>query len=730
MRSVELYSVTTRIGSRPTRFLMIAAILVTFIVGFISVYSALAMNVYKSGHLVSITGVDDEELFLTADYSNIYLFNRFTGRSEILPVSGGSRRNVPTGLAYDASTRRLFIANYTSNNILVGRIDWAQKKIIIEEEFGHDVAISPENIAVDPDSDSVAVANYDGEEIQIWSNRERLWTKTCSVPVNLAHGVTFANSLVFATSLGNRELVKINPSSCQVISRIGQIGWGNNQFLWPTHVKEWDDTHVAVSDAHTGKLTIHRQDDLRAVRSIGGNGPFALNMPYSFTRATDGEIILLSIFGSKIIGILELRLKIWKVFGDDYLPWNLSGSLNRRNWSLYKRTDKSVDFLWRCMQESYARLLACDGSLALQLPAPSETFVSEGSYYYFVEVSRLSSGWFLSSPQNNVAIYVREEDLRSAPMYVGYDAWQDGNRLFASGTSISMEGIEIASKGYLDDADRLIGSGLRSVWALAGFLPTRSSWIALASRIELNGPKSTDEERAATARFAEQISMRIVQSGLSEFLSANENCAATAACDHSRICQIAQMAARPLATSDSEVSLSALLMAAMLNPCVGRSFREASQARTPAEQGRLVSEGAHVTPETPFYQGHEPQNAFDGDASNNYVAARESTFPNSFRFDVRRRGRPTRLDLLWNSPREYATEFTLYGIGEDGRDEQIFAVSDNKPDAGGGNTYPIRNAKSYSRYRFVVSAAAGQDRLLLRGMSLFGEPTAVGATAR
>jgi hypothetical protein len=197
-------------------------------------------------------------LFLIADYSNVLLFDRRYGTVATMAVVGASRPNVPTGLAYDGQRQRLFIANYLSNNVLVARVDLPTKTIVVEQEFASDQAISPENVSVDPDSGNVAIADYDGNDIQIWKQSGAAWTRICAVPLKQAHGILLSHGDAFATGLAGRELVKIDPTRCTITGHIGEAGWdpGAYGFLWPTAIAEWDHDNIAVADAHTGMLSI------------------------------------------------------------------------------------------------------------------------------------------------------------------------------------------------------------------------------------------------------------------------------------------------------------------------------------------------------------------------------------------------------------------------------------------------------------------------------------------
>jgi hypothetical protein len=66
------------------------------------------LQLYSSA--VWITTTSEPDLYLIADYSKILLFDKHHGIITPMAIVGATRRNVPTGLAYDSQRNRLFIA--------------------------------------------------------------------------------------------------------------------------------------------------------------------------------------------------------------------------------------------------------------------------------------------------------------------------------------------------------------------------------------------------------------------------------------------------------------------------------------------------------------------------------------------------------------------------------------------------------------------------------------------
>jgi DNA-binding beta-propeller fold protein YncE len=198
--------------------------------------------------------VDGEEV-IAADYNGLILYTK-DGIKDVPVESNGFHLN-PAGIAFDQSTRELFIANYTANNILIGKRE-ATGEIKIVREIRDDRTISPEGIAYS--NDLVAVANYNGNNVQIFSRSMASGERAlCDMSVEAAHGITFAGEYVIATSLGEHKIIKIDPRSCSKVTEIEGFGWGDGQFLWPTGLVADELGRVWVSDAHTGYITIWQQ---------------------------------------------------------------------------------------------------------------------------------------------------------------------------------------------------------------------------------------------------------------------------------------------------------------------------------------------------------------------------------------------------------------------------------------------------------------------------------------
>ena len=134
---------------------------------------------------------------------------------------------VPAGLSYDTASHELFIANYRGNNILEAEVDKVGNKVLIRGAFGAGSIVSPEGISYDRQRQLLASAQYDGNSVTLFQRSLGQWHLKCTVAAPQAHGVALAGGYMFATSLANHELLKINIERCAVERRIGKsrLGW-------------------------------------------------------------------------------------------------------------------------------------------------------------------------------------------------------------------------------------------------------------------------------------------------------------------------------------------------------------------------------------------------------------------------------------------------------------------------------------------------------------------------
>lgn len=371
-----------------------------------------------TGTPVSIIGAPGG--LMVADYLGVYLFDGRTLKPFSIEKDAALRWH-PTALALSGDT--VFIANYTGNNVLVGTVDFSAMAIRIDRVIGDDKTISPEGIAVD--DNKVAVANYDGNSVQVFDLDVSDTSAACQVAVGLGHGVTFADGHIFATSLLNRTILKIDPENCAVVGTIGRQGWGRGEFLWPTAVASMGFGQVIVTDAHTGRLTVLATHDLSVVAEWGGNGPRGFNMPYGVAWH-EGRVWVASTFNRTIVELSDFswaRARFHS-FTPNAWAWRreafpAGAYLSGENRAGYVGRSQ-IAIQGQCYYPGYKAVTPCNTVSLQNVQVPE---IVQSSYFYFLQGSRVGDGTLLSSPQNPYALYYPDRGGQPAEILVGLDAW-------------------------------------------------------------------------------------------------------------------------------------------------------------------------------------------------------------------------------------------------------------------------------------------------------------------
>lgn len=364
---------------------------------------------------------------LMANYSNIFLFDQNSEELSILKVNMKGRIYAPTAVAVHGD--KIFIANYTGNNILEVKLDEKLKLLTIVNDITSSTTISPEGVAIASDK-LIGVANYDSNNVQFFKKDNHKWNMNCEINVPLAHGIVSHDGYFFASSLETRKIMKIDPVACKVILERGGQGWKQGEFLWPTSLSVTSTGLIIVSDAHTGKLTTLSPDNLQPVHSFGGNGPgiHGLNMPYGVSA---GDFIwVTSTFGNRLVkyDTVGRGLEVWSTSKEQ--QWSFyapeSSFLNNQNYKKYL-SSINITINGSCYRPSYGGLKRCwfGKDISLQRVA--------GNYFYFVQATPIADGVLISSPQNAQALFYKG-DKPPIEVNIGYDTWLvNGKLVNASG---------------------------------------------------------------------------------------------------------------------------------------------------------------------------------------------------------------------------------------------------------------------------------------------------------
>lgn len=126
---------------------------------------------------------------------------------------------------------------------------------------------------------------------------------------------------------------------------------------------------------------------------------------------------------------------------------------------------------------------------------------------------------------------------------------------------------------------------------------------------------------------------------------------------------------------------------------------------------------AELCSSSEFYPNHGPENALDGDATDDYVAAVENSFPNTFAIKLRRQEKIYRISITWFDGQNYASDFEIHAV-IDGRYEEVF-VEKHYTTGRIKDQIILDEPITTDAVKLVVHGAKGQKRLLLRQFQLF-----------
>jgi DNA-binding beta-propeller fold protein YncE len=406
------------------------------------IFSGDAANFETPVAIANVGGSD----YVLANYDDVALFDKSTGSVNRLSADNPEfvREFVPTSFAVDAVRGKLLIANYRANNVIVASLDKTNRKLHFDRLIGDERTVSPEGVAVS--GDLVAVANYGGDNVQFFDQGKSISAAVCTVSVRQAHGVVFLGGFAYATSLEDRRLVKIDPGACAISAGTGESGWKPKQFLWPTQVAVWDNESIAVTDAHTGLISVYGARTLDFIKSFGGNGPGRneLNMPYGLAVG-GSDLFVTSTFGNRIVRFdkatglpLESwsQTPVWEALADGS-PFTLIDE----GRSGYIDTHTSIAVDGACFHPGYAGLESCDGGKNIALPPIDDINM------YFIQVAQQGGQTLVFSPQCPIALLVGAGGWATrSVIYIGIDHWLiDGQAVGPDGAAFEIGAAAIAA---------------------------------------------------------------------------------------------------------------------------------------------------------------------------------------------------------------------------------------------------------------------------------------------
>lgn len=399
---------------------------------------------------------DIGEYFIIVNYEEMFLLNKETGEAKLLAKPNNIDVWVPTGVKWAPKSKILYLANYNGHDVLLLRFN-DQLELELIKRISDSEMISPENVDILEDEQLLAIADYDASKIFLFKNNKKLW----SIDVPLAHDVAFNRNekTLFALGLGPPMVYKLNYGG-KLLSKKGEIGWGKNGYLWPTGVSI-KNNNIAISDAHTGKITFISQALLPA-REMGGNGVGVdlFNMPYGIEIHDDKLLYITDTFKGRILEVNYKKSNITKIYQGNRLIIDVKAYAKAkhkrhknmvtnkspegfvRNETSNKRLDKNqilkIKFahLPKSMQTlkwhpTYNGLLNADTGKELHLQnsyiyAYYPYFFVYGKNYKLKEMNFL----ILGSPTTETWLVIHEGVM--CPVEIGMDYWIDNKSLLSS----------------------------------------------------------------------------------------------------------------------------------------------------------------------------------------------------------------------------------------------------------------------------------------------------------
>ncbi len=146
---------------------------------------------------VSMTRIG-EDLFLFANYRNIYLFDAASRMAYPVRLDQKIPVWAPTAVYYSAYYDRLFIANYTGHDLIIAKIDRSEPRIrlLLYERLTDANIAGPEGIAIFNGGKYMAIANWEGGAVSLFERIDNRWQFQWKQTIAAAHGVAFAGEFL------------------------------------------------------------------------------------------------------------------------------------------------------------------------------------------------------------------------------------------------------------------------------------------------------------------------------------------------------------------------------------------------------------------------------------------------------------------------------------------------------------------------------------------------------
>lgn len=235
--------------------------------------------------LVSSIVQDDTGQVLIADDKNVFALTRVNAAyafTVLQPPAASAKNWHPAGLA--ARSGLLYVANDNGHDVLVVRR--AGNSLTLVREILSKSMQLPQNVAVDQDG-SIYVADSTGVLLRFNSGGSLMWR----TPVDRARGVAISGGSIFATSVGNKTIVKVSTSGA-IVKTAGSAGVSVGRYQLPIGLAAAPNGRLLLTDQYNGRVAVLDQN-LRVLQQIGANGAGvdAFNLPSATIATGDGYLV-------------------------------------------------------------------------------------------------------------------------------------------------------------------------------------------------------------------------------------------------------------------------------------------------------------------------------------------------------------------------------------------------------------------------------------------------------
>lgn len=296
-------------------------------------------------------------------YNNLFILNlKHNIINEIKPPKE-VKLWVPTGIKYNKENDLLYVANYLGKNVLLFKLlEKIPEDTSIHRNFGifdlqlveeiTDGMVGPENLDITNNGKYLTVADQDGSSILLFKYIDGKHIKLWSTTVDLAHGISFSpdeNSII-AAGLSPAKIYKFDIES-NLIKSIGSIGWGKDNYQWPTSISRYI-KNLVISDPHHGKITII-DSDLNTIKCFGGNGISLdlFNMPYGIEYDHNDEKFYIADTFKKRILILNSEFEIINIYDNFNQESNKEG-IKKSSWKPDKNEENNTTIEYKLLENT------------------------------------------------------------------------------------------------------------------------------------------------------------------------------------------------------------------------------------------------------------------------------------------------------------------------------------------------------------------------------------------